>query len=47
MHELVAFVLGTAVGAGLMAFYWRRAAAELGKLKQEIAKEKQAIGSVL
>jgi hypothetical protein len=47
MRELMAFVLGAAVGAGVMALYWRRVAAELAQLKQTLLKEKKALGSEL
>jgi hypothetical protein len=36
MRELVAFIVGAFIGGGVTAIYYRRVAAELGKLKQEV-----------
>ncbi len=43
MRELISFVVGAVAGGGVTAFYYRRAAAELAKLKQEMESRARAL----
>ncbi len=36
MHLIESFIIGAAAGATVVAIYYRRAAAEAAKLKQEV-----------